>query len=145
MTTDSTDTKRAQEIDLLKGKLIVAALISVPNIIVMNPTLVSGVAERLPAGSYAESLTWSIMALISVPVFLWAGSHLLLSLKSCTPNLESLVGLGLTGAFFYSIAIAVMPGFDTIAPYAVPLWDVIDVVVALALVVKIAQVSKASD
>ena len=61
-------------IEILKGKLIVAAAISVPNIIVMNPTLIPSLSDRFPAGTYGEGLAWSIMALISVPVFLWAGS-----------------------------------------------------------------------
>ena len=127
----------AEERDILKSKLIIAAAISVPNIIVMNPTLVPSLSDRFPAGTYGEGLAWSIMALISVPVFLWAGSHMLLSMKRMDMSLEALFGLGLTGAFFYSLAIAIMPGFDTLVPNATPLWDYIDVVVTLALIVKL--------
>ena len=141
MTTNTTEASTpsisAEERDLLKGKLIVAAAISLPNIIVMNPTLVPSLSDRFPAGTYGEGLAWSIMALISVPVFLWAGSHLLLSMKRMDMNLEALFGLGLTGAFFYSLAIAIMPGFNTLVPNATPLWDYITVIVSLSLIVKL--------
>jgi|GEM_PF-6184824 len=139
MTTSNNTTKHEQERQDLKGKLILAALISIPSIIVMNPTFVPGVINILVPGSYNEGLAWSIIALVSLPVFMWSGSHMLISLKHRILNLESLFGLGLSGAFFYSIAIAIMPGFDTIAPSAVPLWDIIDVVVALALVLKLTK------
>ncbi|MBL4692961.1 MAG: hypothetical protein JKY92_06485 [Magnetovibrio sp.] len=148
MTAQTNPTAHEKEIDELKGKLILAALISIPNIIVMNPTLVPGVAQKLPAGSYIEGLAWSIMALISVPVFMWAGSHLyigaLARLKQGSFSLETIAALALALASAYSLAIAIVPGFDSLAPTAHPLWDFINVAVAASLIIKISQAKKVS-
>lgn len=140
-------TAQDKEIDELKGKLLMSVLISIPNIIILNPNLVPGVAEKLPAGSYIEGLAWSIMALISVPVFLWGGSHLyieaLARFKKGSFGVGTVAALVLALTSLYSLAITVAPGFDTIAPTAHPFWDYIAVAVAVALAIKLNQVKQA--
>ena len=146
MTSQTQATKQQLETKQLKGKLLLAALISIPTIIVMNPWLIPAFAANIPSGSYKEGLAWSAIALISVPVYMWCPSHLYLGavarLKRGSVNVESIVALIIALASFFSLAITIIPGFSAMVPMAVPVWDYLMPAIALSLVVKISQDKK---
>lgn len=146
MTSQTQVTKLQKETDELKGKLLLAVLISIPAIIVMNPWLVPAFAAKIPPGSYKEGLAWSAIALVSVPVFMWCPSHLYLGavarLKRGSVNLESIAALIIALASFFSLAITIIPGFGYLFSTSTPVWDYLLPAIAVSLVIKIAQNKK---
>jgi len=117
------------------GKLTLAAAISIPAVLILNPTLIPVIAAKLAPGSYNEGLAWSIIALISVPVVLWSGSNIFKTarrdLKQGSVNLNTLIALAISIAFVYSLAITMLPGVQVAIPNARPYWDVLNIVVTL--------------
>ncbi|MBM4373160.1 MAG: heavy metal translocating P-type ATPase, partial [Deltaproteobacteria bacterium] len=71
-----------------------------------------GEASRLPAGLTAEARNL-LLLLLSAPVFFWAGfpfhRGMLHSIRYGTADMNTLVSLGTSTAFFYSAAVTLLP------------------------------------
>jgi len=151
--TDATDdaekkdeAEREQEYRTLINKFRLAALISVPNVILMYPKVVPGLTTLIPPGSEIERWVWGAMGLLTLPVLVWSGSQFFFgmwaALKHRSANMHTLIALGVSAAFAYSVAAVLFPGLFPEGAAVEPFWDVTTVVIAL-VVLGLALESKA--
>ncbi len=94
---DIQEQERAKELKLMKNKLLVGG--------VFSTVLLSGMLPNLPAIFYNPWFQW----LLATPVQFWAGSRFYQgawsSLKNKTTNMDTLVVLGTSVAYFYSVIV----------------------------------------
>ncbi|MEG3618700.1 heavy metal translocating P-type ATPase [Magnetovibrio sp. PR-2] len=140
------EAERAAEYRMLMNKFRLAALISVPNVLLMYPKLVPGLTTLIPPGSEVERLVWGIMGLLTLPVLIWSGSQFFVgmwaALKHRSANMHTLISLGVSAAFGYSTVAVLVPGLFPEGASTEPFWDVTTVVIAL-VVLGLALESKA--
>jgi len=148
-TEDGVDKERAErehEYATLMRKFWLAAVVSVPNVLFMYPNVVPGLSEWMPAGSDARHSAWALLGLITVPVMVWSGSQFFTgmwaALKHRSANMHTLIAIGVTAAFLYSVTATAFPGLFPSRELAEPFWDVTTVVIAL-VVLGLALESKA--
>jgi Cu+-exporting ATPase len=74
---------------------------------------------------------------LSLPVMAWSGSQFFIgmwdALKHRAANMRTLIAIGITAAFLYSVMSVAWPGFFPEQALAEVFWDVTDVVVALVV------------
>ncbi|MBU0978535.1 MAG: heavy metal translocating P-type ATPase [Patescibacteria group bacterium] len=96
---DVAETERALELGSLKTKVIVSGLLSL--------ILISSMIPGLPEILRSPWLLW----LLTTPVQFWAGRRFYLGawsgLKNLTTNMDTLVVLGTSVAYFYSVAVVI--------------------------------------
>jgi len=138
--------EREQEYRTLINKFRLAALVSVPNVILMYPKIVPGLSTLIPSGSVVEQSVWGVMGLLTLPVLAWSGSQFYFgmwaALKHRSANMHTLIALGVSAAFAYSVFAVLLPGLFPEGAAAEPFWDVTTVVIAL-VVLGLALESKA--
>jgi Cu+-exporting ATPase len=132
VTHDSDDTMREgkkKELQDLKTKIAVSAVCGALIVWGTFP----GLMETAP---FFLKNPW-IQFLLAIPVQFWAGFDFLktaiASLKHRTANMDTLVALGTTVAFFYSLTILIFPSFVGLRSDAMPYFDVSTVVITLIL------------
>ena len=96
------------EARMLKRRLIVAGLFSLP-------VMVLSMSDHWPVlALWGDETRNLILLALSCPVFFWAGApfHLgmLRSVRHLGPDMNTLISLGTSAAFFYSVAVTVSPG-----------------------------------
>lgn len=131
------ETEQAAEYSGLMRKFWLAAVISVPVMILSYPDLIPGLREWMPMGSMERRIVWGILGLLALPVMVWSGSQfyqgMWSGLKHRSANMHTLISFGITAAFLYSVvAVAVPQWFPDMSP-AEAFWDVVTVVVALVV------------
>ncbi len=105
-TTGDLESLRQQEYSLLKRQFIVAAALSGPILIGnMLPMFVPHASTVLLNG---------LLLVLTLPVYLWAGARFLrglwISLKNATADMNTLVSVGTSAAFLYSVVVTFWPG-----------------------------------
>lgn len=114
-----------------------AAAISVPVIALSYPDLIPGLRDWMPMGSSTRRTVWALLGVISFPVLVWAGSQFFTgmwdALKHRAANMHTLIAIGISAAFLYSVVAVVWPGLFPNPSLAEVFWDVTDVVVALVV------------
>lgn len=119
----------------LMWKFWLAAAIAIPVMALSYPELVPGLREWMPAGSDTRRIVWALLGILSLPVLVWSGSQFFSgmwdALKHRSANMHTLIAIGISAAFFYSIVTVVRPSLFPDVALAEVFWDVTDVVIAL--------------
>lgn len=134
---DPEQTAREAEYRMLMRKFWFAAAISLPVMALSYPDLIPGLRDWMPMGSDTRRIVWALLGVLSLPVLLWAGSQFFVgmwdALKHRSANMHTLIAIGITAAFLYSVVAVAYPGLFPDPALAEVFWDVTDVVVALVV------------
>jgi Cu+-exporting ATPase len=134
---DGEEAAREEEYRTLMRKFWFAAAVSVPVMALSYPDLIPGLREWMPMGSDTRLIVWALLGVLSLPVMLWSGSQFFTgtwdALKHRAANMHTLIAIGITAAFLYSIAAVAWPGLFPDPALAEVFWDVTDVVTALVV------------
>ena len=136
-TLDPAEAANEQEYRNLMRKFWFAAAISVPVMALSYPDLIPGLREWMPMGSGTRRIVWSLLGVLSLPVLVWAGSQFFIgmwdALKHRAANMHTLIAIGISAAYVYSVVAVAWPGLFPNVALAEVFWDVTDVVVALVV------------
>jgi Cu+-exporting ATPase len=125
------------EYRLLMRKFWFAAAISVPVMVLSYPDLVPGLRDWMPMGSTSRRVIWAFLGILSLPVLLWSGSQFFIGmwdgLKHRSANMHTLIAIGVSAAFLYSVVAVTFPGLFPRMELAEVFWDVTTVVIALVV------------
>jgi P-type Cu+ transporter len=134
---DPAEAANEAEYRTLMRKFWVAAAISVPVMALSYPDLIPGLRDVMPMGSANRRIVWSLLGLLSLPVLVWAGSQFFTgmwdALKHRAANMHTLIAIGISAAFAYSVVAVAWPQIFPDMALAEVFWDVTDVVVALVV------------
>jgi Cu+-exporting ATPase len=134
---DPAEAANEEEYRTLMRKFWFAAAISVPVMALSYPDLIPGLREWMPMGSDTRRIVWSLLGLLSLPVLVWAGSQFFTgmwdALKHRAANMHTLIAIGISAAYAYSVVAVGWPGLFPDMALAEVFWDVTDVVVALVV------------
>jgi Cu+-exporting ATPase len=134
---DPAEAANAEEYRTLMRKFWFAAAISVPVMALSYPDLIPGLRDWMPMGSGSRRVIWGLLGVLSLPVLVWAGSQFFTgmwnTLKHRAANMHTLIAIGISAAFLYSIVAVAWPGIFPNPSLAEAFWDVTDVVVALVV------------
>jgi len=129
------DAAQREEYRVLMRKFWFAAAVSIPVMGLSYPDLIPGLREWMPAGSETRRIVWALLGVLSLPVLIWSGSQFFIgmwdALKHRAANMHTLIAIGISAAFLYSIVAVAWPGLFPKMSLAEVFWDVTDVVVAL--------------
>ncbi len=130
---------RAREHATLMRKFWFSAAVAVPVLLLSNTTLVPGLKDVswLEKGSDGLYWVWRGLAVLTLPVLIWAGSQFYTgawqALKHRTANMHTLIATGITAAYLYSLVAVIDPGIFPKEKYAEVYFDVVAVVTALVV------------
>jgi P-type Cu+ transporter len=131
------ETAQREEYRTLMRKFWFAAVIAVPVMALSYPDLIPGLREWMPAGSDTRRIVWALLGLASLPVLVWSGSQFFTgmwdALKHRAANMNTLIAIGISAAFLYSIVAVAWPELFPKMSLAEVFWDVTDVVVVLVV------------
>ncbi|MFQ5775662.1 MAG: heavy metal translocating P-type ATPase [Kiloniellaceae bacterium] len=134
---DTEEAARNREYRTLMRKFWFAAAISVPVMVFSYPDLIPGLREWMPAGSENRQIVWGLMGVLALPVLLWSGSQFYTgmwqALKHRAANMHTLIAIGITAAYLYSVVAVLFPELFPDLALAEVFWDVSAVVVALVV------------
>lgn len=134
---DPEQVAREQEYRTLMRKFWFAAAVSVPVMALSYPDLIPGLRDWMPMGSDTRRIVWALLGILSLPVLLWSGSQFFVgmwdALKHRSANMHTLIAIGITAAFLYSVPAVAYPGLFPNPTLAEVFWDVTDIVVALVV------------
>jgi Cu+-exporting ATPase len=134
---DPAEAANEEEYHTLMRKFWFAAVISIPVMALSYPDLIPGLRDWMPMGSDTRRIVWSLLGVLSLPVMVWAGSQFFTgmweALKHRAANMHTLIAIGISAAFAYSIVAVAAPGIFPNMSLAEVFWDVTDVVVALVV------------
>jgi len=134
---DPVEAEREAEYALLMRKFWLAAAISVPVMALSYPDLIPGLRDWMPMGSTTRRVVWALLGVLSLPVLVWSGSQFFIGLwdglKHRSANMHTLIAVGITAAYLYSVVAVAFPGLFPRAELAEVFWDVTTVVVALVV------------
>ena len=132
---DRAEQDRACEYRMLLRKFWFAAAISVPVIVFSYPQFFPDLRDWLAPGSLALRLVWGGLALLTLPVMFWAGSHYFTGMwqafKHRQANMHTLIAVGVSAAWLYSTVAVLAPHVFPTQALAQTFYDVTAVVVAL--------------
>ncbi len=134
---DSEELARDQEYRTLMRKFWFAAAVSIPVMGLSYPDLIPGLRDWMPAGSDTRQIVWALLGVLTLPVLLWSGSQFFSGmwdgLKHRSANMHTLISIGITAAFVYSVVAVAYPGMFPTVELAEVFWDVTAVVTALVV------------
>lgn len=112
-------------------------MMSPPVIVFSYPDLIPGLREWMPRGSAERRIVWGLLGVLTLPVMLWSGSQFFIgmweALKHRSANMPTLIAIGISAAFLYSVVAVVFPGLFPKEELAEVFWDVSVVVTALVV------------
>jgi len=121
----------------LMRKFWFAAIVSIPVMLFSYPDLIAGLGDWMPMGSAERRVVWGLLGTLAVPVMLWSGSQfytgMWAALRHRSANMHTLIAIGITAAFAYSVVAVAYPALFPTAALAEVFWDVTTVVVALVV------------
>jgi Cu+-exporting ATPase len=131
------DAAQRDEYRTLMRKFWFAAAISIPVMSLSYPELIPALREWMPAGSETRRIVWALLGVFSLPVMFWSGSQFYTgmwdALRHRSANMHTLIAIGISSAFLYSIVAVAWPGLFPRMSLAEVFWDVTDVVTALVV------------
>jgi Cu+-exporting ATPase len=134
---DPAEAANEEEYRTLMRKFWFAAAISVPVMALSYPDLIPGLRDWMPMGSDTRRIVWAFLGVLSLPVLVWAGSQFFTgmwdALKHRAANMHTLIAIGISAAYAYSVVAVAWPGIFPNTALAEVFWDVTDVVVALVV------------
>jgi Cu+-exporting ATPase len=114
-----------------------AGIISIPVMALSYPDLIPGLRDWMPIGSETRRIVWGLLGALTLPVLLWSGSQfysgMWQALKHRAANMHTLIAIGITAAFLYSVVAVLFPQLFPEQALAEVFWDVSAVVVALVV------------
>ena len=136
-TLDPAEAANQEEYRTLMRKFWFSAVISVPVVALSYPDLIPGLRDWMPTGSDTRRIVWALLGVLSFPVLVWAGSQFFTgmwdALKHRAANMHTLIAIGVSAAYAYSVVAVAWPGIFPNMALAEVFWDVTDVVVALVV------------
>jgi len=133
----SADAEQAKEYRTLMRKFWFAALVSLPVMALSYPDYVPGLRDWMTAGSAARRVVWALLGVATLPVLVWSGSQFFTgmwqALKHRSANMHTLIAIGISAAYGYSVAAVAYPQMFPSIALAEVFWDVTAVVVALVV------------
>ena len=134
---DPEEAAQTAEYDLLMRKFWFAAAVSVPVMLLSYPDLIPGLRDWMPIGSTTRRIIWALLGVLSLPVLVWSGSQFFTgmwdALKHRAANMHTLIAVGITAAYAYSVVAVAFPQLFPRMELAEVFWDVTTVVVALVI------------
>ncbi len=134
---DPEEVARESEYRRLMRKFWFAAAVSIPVMGLSYPDLIPGLRDWMPMGSETRRLVWALLGVLTLPVLLWSGSQFFSGmwdgLKHRSANMHTLIAIGVTAAFVYSVVAVAYPGMFPRVELAEVFWDVTTVVIALVV------------
>ncbi|KUO65418.1 MAG: ATPase [Alphaproteobacteria bacterium BRH_c36] len=134
---DPEEAAREEEYRGLMRKFWFAAAVSVPVMALSYPDLIPGLRDWMPMGSETRRIVWALLGVLTFPVLVWSGSQFFTGmwdgLKHRSANMHTLIALGVTAAFLYSVVAVAYPGMFPKIELAEVFWDVTTVVIALVV------------
>jgi Cu+-exporting ATPase len=134
---DPEEAARQAEYALLMRKFWFAAAVSLPVMLLSYPDLVPGLRDWMPMGSATRRVVWALLGVLSLPVLVWSGSQFFVGmwdgLKHRSANMHTLIAIGITAAYLYSVVAVAFPSLFPRMELAEVFWDVTTVVVALVV------------
>lgn len=134
---DVEEIARENEYRLLMRKFWFAAIVSIPVMGLSYPDLVPGLRDWMPMGSENRRIVWALLGVLTLPVLLWSGSQFFSGmwdgLKHRSANMHTLIAIGVTAAFLYSVVAVAYPDMFPRVELAEVFWDVTSVVIALVV------------
>jgi Cu+-exporting ATPase len=134
---DPEEAARQAEHALLMRKFWFAAAVSIPVMLLSYPDLIPGLRDWMPMGSGTRRTVWALLGVLSLPVLAWSGSQFFTGmwdgLKNRSANMHTLIAIGITAAYLYSVVAVTFPGIFPRVELAEVFWDVTTVVVALVV------------
>ena len=116
-----------EEYRTLMRKFWLAAAIAIPVMGLSYPDLIPGLRDWMPAGSETRRIIWALLGVASLPVLLWSGSQFFSgmwdALRHRSANMHTLIAIGITAAFLYSVVAVADPGLFPAASLAEVFWD----------------------
>jgi Cu+-exporting ATPase len=106
--------RQERELALLKRDLLLAAVLTAPLVLIsMTPMFLPG-ADALMHSLLPVAVWYWLELLLATPVVLWAGQRFLLQgwaeLRHLSPGMNSLVMIGSSAAYLYSLLVQIVPG-----------------------------------
>jgi Cu+-exporting ATPase len=106
--------RRKRELALLKRDLVLAVILAAPLVLIsMAPMFLPG-AEALMHSLLPVTVWHWLELLLATPVLLWAGQRFLVhgwaELRHLAPGMNSLVMIGSSAAYLYSLLVLILPG-----------------------------------
>ncbi len=127
----------AAEYRLLMRKFWFAAAISVPVLLLSYPDYIPGLRDWMPMGSATRRIVMAALGVLSLPVIVWSGSQFFTgawdALKHRAANMNTLIAVGISAAFLYSVVAVAFPQIFPRPDLAEAFWDVATVVIALVV------------
>jgi len=140
------EAEKEAEYRTLMKKFWLAAIVSIPNVLLMYPDIIPGLVELMPPASTERVVVWGLQGILTTVVLFWSGSQFFTgmwsALKHRSANMHTLISVGVTAAYLYSIVATLIPDIFPEGAAAEPFWDVTTVVIAL-VVLGLAMESKA--
>ena len=134
---DPEEVVQQAEYGLLMRKFWFAAAVSVPVMLLSYPDLFPGLRDWMPMGSATRRVVWALLGVLSLPVLVWSGSQFFTgmydALKHRAANMHTLIAVGISAAYAYSVVAVVFPQLFPRMELAEVFWDVTTVVVALVV------------
>lgn len=134
---DPEDVARNEEYRTLMRKFWFAATVSIPVMALSYPDLIPGLREWMPMGSETRRIVWALLGVLTFPVLIWSGSQFFTGmwdgLKHRSANMHTLIAIGVTAAFVYSVVAVAYPEMFPRPELAEVFWDVTTVVIALVV------------
>lgn len=134
---DPEEAARDREYRTLMRKFWFAAAVSVPVMGLSYPDLIPGLRDWMPMGSETRRIVWALLGVLTLPVLVWSGSQFFSGmwdgLKHRSANMHTLIAIGVTAAFVYSVVAVAYPAMFPTAALAEVFWDVTTVVIALVV------------
>ncbi len=128
---------RVQEYRTLMQKFWFAATVSVPVVALSYPEYVPGLQEWMAPGTMARQTVWALLGLLTLPVLVWSGSQFFTgmwrALLHRSANMHTLIAMGISAAFLYSLVAVAFPGIFPSMELAEVFYDVTTVVTALVV------------
>ena len=134
---DPEEAARNQEYRTLMRKFWFAAIVSVPVMGLSYPDLIPGLRDWMPMGSETRRIVWALLGVLTLPVLVWSGSQFFSGmwdgLKHRSANMHTLIAIGVSAAFVYSVVAVAYPAMFPTVALAEVFWDVTSVVIALVV------------
>ena len=101
------------------------------------PDLIPGLRDWMPMGSETRRIVWALLGVLTLPVLVWSGSQFFSGmwdgLKHRSANMHTLIAIGVSAAFVYSVVAVAYPAMFPTVALAEVFWDVTSVVIALVV------------
>jgi Cu+-exporting ATPase len=134
---DPEDAARQAEYTLLMRKFWFAAAVSIPVMLLSYPDLIPGLRDWMPMSSGTRRAVWALLGVLSLPVLVWSGSQFFTGLwdglKHRSANMHTLIAIGVSAAYLYSVVAVAFPWLFPRMELAEVFWDVTTVVIALVV------------